>query len=55
MTRLLRQALRHPDEAIAVLALLVTVLSVTWGVVTRYVTAQPAVWASEVAAIASPG
>src|SRR5919202_2159165 len=40
------------DEAIAVLALLVTVLSVTWGVVTRYVTAQPAVWASEVAAIA---
>jgi TRAP-type C4-dicarboxylate transport system permease small subunit len=44
--------LRFPDEAIAVLALLVTVLSVTWGVVTRYVTAQPAVWASEVAAIA---
>lgn len=34
------------------LALLVTVGSVGWGVVTRYVTAQPAVWASEVAAIA---
>lgn len=50
--RLLRHALRHPDEAIGVAALLVTVGSVGWGVVTRYVTAQPAVWASEVAAIA---
>ena len=50
--RALRHALRHPDEAIAVAALLVTVGSVGWGVVTRYVTAQPAVWASEVAAIA---
>ena len=48
----MRKALRHPDEAIAVLALLITVGSVGWGVVTRYVTAQPAVWASEVAAIA---
>jgi TRAP-type C4-dicarboxylate transport system permease small subunit len=48
MRRLWDQA----DEAIAVLALLVTVGSVGWGVVTRYVTAQPAVWASEVAAIA---
>ena len=52
MKRLLRQALHHPDEAIAAGALLVTVGSVGWGVVTRYVTAQPAVWASEVAAIA---
>jgi TRAP-type C4-dicarboxylate transport system permease small subunit len=50
--RLLRQALRHPDEAIAAGALLVTVGAVGWGVVTRYVTAQPAVWASEVSAIA---
>lgn len=48
----LRRALRHADEAIGVAALLVTVGSVGWGVVTRYVTAQPAVWASEVAAIA---
>ena len=48
MRRLWDQA----DEAIAVFALLVTVGSVGWGVVTRYVTAQPAVWASEVAAIA---
>jgi TRAP-type C4-dicarboxylate transport system permease small subunit len=50
--RQLRSALRHPDEAVAVAALLATVGSVGWGVVTRYVTAQPAVWASEVAAIA---
>ena len=52
MKRLLQQALRYPDEAIGAGALLVTVGSVGWGVVTRYVTAQPAVWASEVAAIA---
>lgn len=48
----LRHALDHADEAIGVAALLATVGSVGWGVVTRYVTAQPAVWASEVAAIA---
>ncbi len=52
MRRAARVLLRHPDEAIAAAALLVTVASVGWGVVTRYVTAQPAVWASEVAAIA---
>lgn len=52
LRRLARQALRRPDEAIAVAALLATVGAVGWGVVTRYVTAQPAVWASEVAAIA---
>lgn len=52
MRRALRGALRYPDEAVAIAALLVTVFSVTWGVVTRYVTSQPAVWASEVAAIA---
>lgn len=52
MRRALRGTLRHPDEAVAILALLVTVVAVTWGVVTRYVTAQPAVWATEVAAIA---
>src|SRR3954454_24441793 len=48
----MRRLWEQVDEAIAVLALLVTVGSVGWGVVTRYVTAQPAVWASEVAAIA---
>jgi len=40
------------DVVIAALAMIVTVLAVTWGVITRYVTAQPAAWASEVAAIA---
>lgn len=48
----MRRALRAPDEVIAILALLVTVGAVGWGVITRYITAQPAVWASEVAAIA---
>jgi len=52
LRRLFRHALRHPDEAVAAAALLATVGAVGWGVVTRYVTAQPAVWASEVAAIA---
>lgn len=49
---MMRALLRRPDEAVAIAALVVTVLSVTWGVITRYITAQPAVWASEVAAIA---
>lgn len=48
---MMRALLRRPDEAVAMAALIVTVLSVTWGVVTRYITAQPAVWATEVAAI----
>lgn len=52
MRRLLGKALRYPDEAIGAAALLVTVGAVTWGVITRYITAQPAVWASEVAGIA---
>lgn len=52
LRRFARHALLRPDEAIAVAALLATVGAVGWGVVTRYVTAQPAVWASEVAAIA---
>ncbi|NDG48975.1 MAG: TRAP transporter small permease [Rhodospirillales bacterium] len=47
----MRRAWRNADELIAIAALLVTVASVGWGVITRYVTAQPAVWASEVAAI----
>jgi TRAP-type C4-dicarboxylate transport system permease small subunit len=48
---MLKRMLRAPDEAIAIFSLLMTVGAVGWGVVTRYVTAQPAVWASEVAAI----
>lgn len=37
------------EEVIACAALLVVVLAVCWGVLTRYVTAQPAAWAGEVA------
>jgi TRAP-type C4-dicarboxylate transport system permease small subunit len=39
------------EEIVACLAVVVVVLSVTWGVVTRYITAQPAAWASEVATL----
>jgi TRAP-type C4-dicarboxylate transport system permease small subunit len=37
------------EEIVACVAVVVVVLSVSWGVLTRYVTAQPAAWASEVA------
>ena len=37
------------EEVVACAALLVVVLAVCWGVLTRYVTAQPAAWAGEVA------
>lgn len=37
------------EEVIACTALVVVVLAVCWGVLTRYVTAQPAAWAGEVA------
>jgi TRAP-type C4-dicarboxylate transport system permease small subunit len=40
------------EEIVACIALAAVVLSVTWGVVTRYITAQPAAWASEVATLA---
>lgn len=40
------------EEVIASLAIIVIVLSVSWGVITRYITAQPAAWASEVATLA---
>ncbi len=46
------ERLARIDVGIAAAAMLVTVASVAWGVITRYVTAQPAAWASEVAAIA---
>jgi len=39
------------DEALAGLALAVVVGAVVWGVFARYIAPQPAVWASEVAAI----
>ncbi len=37
------------EEVLASAALLVVVAAVCWGVLTRYVTAQPAAWAGEVA------
>ena len=39
------------EEVVACIALASVVLSVTWGVITRYITAQPAAWASEVATL----
>jgi TRAP-type C4-dicarboxylate transport system permease small subunit len=39
------------EETVACAAIVVVVLSVSWGVITRYVTAQPAAWASEVATL----
>ncbi|MCE9657366.1 MAG: TRAP transporter small permease [Burkholderiales bacterium] len=42
----------YAEEAVAGLALVVVVLVTCWGVVTRYVTEQPATWAGEVAGIA---
>lgn len=47
----MRRAFAYAEEGIAGAALIVVVLAVVWGVLTRYVTAQPAAWASEVAAI----
>ncbi len=40
------------EEGVAGAALVVVVFAACWGVVTRYVTAQPATWTGEVAAIA---
>ena len=40
------------EEAVACIALAVVVLAVSWGVVTRYILAQPAAWASEIATLA---
>ena len=39
------------EEIVACIALAAVVLAVTWGVVTRYITEQPAAWASEVATL----
>ncbi|MFS2327724.1 TRAP transporter small permease [Brucella sp. H1_1004] len=39
------------EEVLATIALLIVILSVTWGVVTRYVTATPASWSGELASI----
>ena len=37
-------SLRRADEAIGVLCAVAVVLSITWGVVTRYLFPQPASW-----------
>lgn len=39
------------EEIVASAAVVVVVLSVSWGVITRYITAQPAAWASEIATL----
>jgi TRAP-type C4-dicarboxylate transport system permease small subunit len=41
----------HLEEIVASLALVVVVLATSWGVITRYITAQPATWAAEVSTI----
>ena len=43
--------LRHGEEIVAGVALVIVVASVCWGVLTRYVTEQPAAWAGEIAQI----
>lgn len=48
----LRGFLGHFEEVVAGIALVIVVLATCWGVVSRYVTEQPAAWAGEVAAIA---
>ena len=48
----LARALANLEETVASAALIVVVGSVCWGVLSRYVTQQPAVWSGEVAAIA---
>ena len=40
------------EEIIASSAVVVVIISVSWGVLSRYVTAQPAAWAGEVATLA---
>lgn len=40
------------EETVAAVAVVVIIGSVSWGVITRYITAQPAAWASEVATLA---
>ena len=40
------------EETVAAAAVVVIIASVGWGVITRYVTAQPAAWASEIATLA---
>lgn len=52
MTRSRRILVDYFEELVAGASLVIVVASVVWGVVTRYVTAQPAGWTVEVSAIA---
>jgi TRAP-type C4-dicarboxylate transport system permease small subunit len=49
---ILRRLAHRAEEIVAGAALIVVVLAVCWGVITRYITAQPAAWAGEIAAFA---
>jgi TRAP-type C4-dicarboxylate transport system permease small subunit len=49
---ILRRLAAQAEEVVAGSAMVVVVLAVCWGVITRYITAQPAAWAGEVAAFA---
>lgn len=44
--------LREPEAVIAGTALVIVVAATAWGVISRYLTAQPTPWTGEVAAIA---
>jgi TRAP-type C4-dicarboxylate transport system permease small subunit len=52
MSRLRASCFDNFEEIVAGVALVIVVLAVCWGVITRYITAQPATWAGEVAGIA---
>ncbi|MDX0425585.1 TRAP transporter small permease [Sinorhizobium medicae] len=45
-------SLRRADEAVGVVALIVVVFSILWGVASRYVFPQPAAWTYELAMMA---
>lgn len=49
--RITQAPLDYVEEVIAGAALVVVVLATCWGVVTRYITDQPAAWTGEVASI----
>lgn len=44
--------MEHLEELVGAVALIIIVASVSWGVITRYITEQPATWASEIANLA---
>ncbi|WP_297722699.1 TRAP transporter small permease [Limnohabitans sp. Rim8] len=46
-----RRLIDQFEEIVASCSLIVVVTSVCWGVITRYITEQPAAWASEIATL----